>query len=302
MEELGVLVECFALGVQPSHAKTVAGPPRLAAGASVLDDGDAVWAMDEGLDDARRREGARVCAAQGACVSAFWRGEYERRAGRSWDAFYRRHGAAAYKDRHYLDAAWAGAFASERGLLVEVGCGCGNALLPALAAHPGWRGVAVDFAPAAIALLRARPDFDANRATAAVCDVVREPLPVQTQSADVCTCLFVLSALEPATRPRAVANMFAALRPGGAVLFRDYGRYDEAQLRYKPGRKLCDDFYVKQDGTRCFYFDLADVRACFADAGFAVKDLNFLCRQDANRAQRTRRRRVFVQGRFEKPG
>ena len=104
-----------------------------------------------------------------------------------------------------------------------------------------------------------------------------------------------------ATPEWAPAQAPLAPRVGGRVLFRDYGRYDEAQLRYKPGRKLAEHFYVKQDGTRCFYFDVADVRAAFEAAGFTVAALDFVCRQDANRATRTRRRRVFVQGTFEKP-
>lgn len=304
MEELALLVEwrgLVAAPVRERSRKTAAGPPCLGAGANVLDDGDAVWALDAGLDEDRRREGAAICARQGERVPAWWRGEYERRAGGAWDAFYKRHGDRAYSDRHWLDAAWGAAFARESGTVVEIGCGAGNALFPLLAARPGWRGVAVDFAPAALALLRARPDYDASRVDARVCDVSRDPLPVADGRADVVSCLFVLSAVEPASLAGVLAELRRALRVGGRVLFRDYGRYDEAQLRYKPGRKLATNFYVKQDGTRCFYFDVADVRAAFEAAGFTVAALDFVCRQDANRATRTRRRRVFVQGTFEKP-
>ena len=50
---------------------------------------------------------------------------------------------------------------------------------------------------------------------------------------DVVTMVFVLSALAPETHVAALRNAAAALRPGGLVLFRDYGLYDAAMLRFK---------------------------------------------------------------------
>ena len=51
---------------------------------------------------------------------------------------------------------------------------------------------------------------------------------------------------------------FQTLKPGGSLLFRDYGQYDYAMLRFAPGHKLADNFYVRQDGTRAFYFSLGE--------------------------------------------
>ena len=49
------------------------------------------------------------------------------------------------------------------------------------------------------------------------------------------------------------------------MLVRDYGLYDHAMLRFAPGHKLADSFYVRQDGTRAYYFSkgkLTVVESC----------------------------------------
>ncbi len=102
---------------------------------------------------------------------------------------------------------------------------------------------------------------------------------------DMIIIIFVMSALHPDEMAQAVKNVHRAsaipvlsgsplklynqmLNKGGRVLFRDYGRHDMAQLRFKAGRLLQDNFYIRGDKTRVYFFDLGE--RCPDDVKFAV--------------------------------
>lgn len=88
---------------------------------------------------------------------------------------------------------------------MQVGCGVGNAALPLLEQNPTAVVHACDFSATAVQLLRQAPEYASGRITAFVADLttddLREHLPAE--GVDLCTMLFVLSAIDPAHMPKA---------------------------------------------------------------------------------------------------
>ena len=108
------------------------------------------------------------------------------------------------------------------------------------------------------------------------------------------------------------------LRQGGMVLLRDYGIYDHAMLRFAPGHKISEYFYVRQDGTRAYYFSEGNViilgtnqygycalveklSELFTMAGYDVVENIYIHKETTNIKEGICVPRVFIQGKFIKP-
>lgn len=84
-------------------------------------------------------------------------------------------------------------------------------------------------------------------------------------------------------------------------MFRDYAVNDYAMLRFKETSKLSENFYVRQDGTRAYYFSVALLRTLFVDAGFEEEYCDYVHRNTVNKKEDLCVGRVFVQAKFVKP-
>jgi tRNAThr (cytosine32-N3)-methyltransferase len=233
---------------------------------------------------------AKIALQQAAPASPEQRVRSRQEAPQLWDAFYTRNENRFFKDRHWFAIEFPEIFELERRaaaadaadaemtcattapqpqpgakpVVWEVGCGAGNTLFPLLRDTQHLYVYGSDYSCVAVDVVQASPDYDTTRCQAFVYDITspEAPTPIAPGTVDIITCVFVLSALHPDTWAQAMHNLWTALKPGGMLLLRDYGRHDLAQLRFKGGRLLADNFYCRGDGTQVYFFtqqELADL-------------------------------------------
>ncbi|PSR93598.1 Methyltransferase-like protein [Actinidia chinensis var. chinensis] len=235
-------------------------------------------------------------------ISPFWKEKYEKDAKKYWDVFYKRHQNKFFKDRHYLDKEWGQYFSvAERKVILEVGCGAGNAIFPLIATYPDIFIHACDFSPRAVNLVKTHKDFMETRVNAFVCDLTADDLgkQISASSVDIVTMIFVLSAVSPEKMPLVLQNIKKVLKPNGYVLFRDYAIGDLAQERFNcKDQKISENFYVRGDGTRAFYFSDKFLMSLFNENGFDIEEHGLCCKQVENRSREIVMNRRWVQAVF----
>lgn len=171
--------------------------------------------------------------------------------------------------------------------------------------------------------MRNHEAYNTDHMQADVWDAAGEELPpgLEEGSVDVVIMIFIFSALNPRQWKQAVNNAYRLLKSGGEVCFRDYGRGDLAQVRFKKGRYLEENFYIRGDGTRVYFFEKDELASIWMGdaptvqdgqeiessedmtaptASFEVEKLDFDRRLLVNRAKKLKMYRCWIQGRFIK--
>lgn len=258
-------------------------------------------------------------------VSDFDKERFNAQPEKWWDKFYSNNATNFFKDRKWLvqefpvlgEVTKAGYGPMT---ILEVGAGAGNTAFPLLGMNENQelRLHACDYSKKAIEVIRAQEAYTSQQKPvlqADVWDVAAQSLPpgLDAGSADLVLMIFIFSALSPEQWRQAVRNIFNLLKPGGEVLFRDYGRGDLAQVRFKKSRYLDENFYVRGDGTRVYFFEEDELRSIWEgntssedaeDEGvvsFQVVDLAVDRRMLVNRQRKLKMYRCWMQGRFRKP-
>ncbi|XP_067825208.1 tRNA N(3)-methylcytidine methyltransferase METTL2 [Heptranchias perlo] len=206
-------------------------------------------------------------------------------------------------DTELSDTGYTGSSATFR--ILEVGCGVGNTVFPILQTNndPGLFVYCCDFSNTAVELVEMNSSYDQSRCLAFVHDLCdpQANYPMPDESLDIIILIFVLSAIHPDKMQAVVKRLSQLLKPGGMILFRDYGRYDMAQLRFKKGRCLSENFYVRGDGTRVYFFTQGGLDDLFTSAGLE-KVQNLVDRRlQVNRGKQLTMYRVWIQCKYCKP-
>lgn len=243
-----------------------------------------------------------------ALVSAFKQQKLEKEAQKNWDLFYKRNSTNFFKDRHWTTREFeelrsCREYEGQKLTLLEAGCGVGNCLFPLLEEDLNLFAYAYDFSPRAVDYVKQHPLYNAERCKVFQCDLTRDDLldHVPPESVDAVTLIFVLSAVHPEKMRLVLLNVYKVLKPGRSVLFRDYGLNDHAMLRFKAGSKLGENFYVRQDGTRSYFFTDEFLAQLFVDAGYEEVVNEYVFRETVNKKEGLCVPRVFLQSKFRKP-
>ncbi|KAM0335730.1 hypothetical protein ACHAQA_000780 [Verticillium albo-atrum] len=295
-------------------------------GSRLLNEGDDVYEFNAWdhveTDDAYKEYSEQQFEMQRQSpVSDFDKNRFNTNPARMWDLFYKNNTANFFKNRKWLQQEFPilGEVTKEDAgpaVILEIGAGAGNTAFPVLATNknPDLKVHACDYSKKAVEVMRGHEEYDTKYMQADVWDVTSDELPpgLGEESVDVAVLVFIFSALNPNQWQKAVENVHRLLKPGGQVCFRDYGRGDLAQVRFKKGRYLDENFYVRGDGTRVYFFELDELKTIWkgvvageGETGsskelFEIEDLGVDRRMLVNRARKLRMYRCWMQGKFKK--
>ncbi|KAI9884641.1 MAG: hypothetical protein M1823_003561 [Watsoniomyces obsoletus] len=215
-----------------------------------------------------------------------------------WNKFYQHHTSNFFKDRKWLAQEFPILHDVTRPdgpnvTILEVGAGAGNTAFPIMMfnENPRLRLHACDFSKKAVELMRSDERMCGGDGTgmkgmkgmmrADVWDVASPSPPVSSKSqeteqdpslppglkessVDIILLIFIFSALSPTQWQAAIHNLYRLLKKGGRILFRDYARGDLAQIRFRKGRLMEENFYVRGDGTRVYFFEKKELEGLFS--------------------------------------
>uniref|UniRef100_A0A1I8BS88 tRNA N(3)-methylcytidine methyltransferase n=1 Tax=Meloidogyne hapla TaxID=6305 RepID=A0A1I8BS88_MELHA len=227
----------------------------------------------------------------------------EKDAQKNWDRFYKRNSSNFFKDRNWtkkeIELLCGDVSLNENLLFLDAGCGCGNTIFPLTKSFPQWSFYGVDFSKNAISLLEKRAEELDVSVQVRVFDLTSENIQeLNLPQMDIISLVFVLSTISKEGQKNVIKNIKKILKPGGSVIVRDYGAFDHAMTRFGRNSKIDERFYVRQDGTRAYYFLKEELISIFEEFGYSTSKCIYVHRTTENIKEGINFERTFVEGRF----
>lgn len=223
---------------------------------------------------------------------------------KNWEKFYKFNKTNFFKDRHYILEEFLELKNDKRDkiTLLDMGCGVGNSFYPLLVRLPNLYINAFDFSKRAINMSKTHPMYEKEKYRINVydLDLVKDDIP--NKNNDYGILMFVLSAIKPEEHERVVEKISKVINKGGILYFRDYARYDMAQIRFAKRKKnrVGDNLYMRKDKTLSYFFDKNEIENLFKKYGFSIVNSNLICRLIENRKENKKMHRLWLQIKFKK--
>ena len=208
---------------------------------------------------------------------------------KNWEKFYKFNKTNFFKDRHYILEEFLELKNDKRDkiTLLDMGCGVGNSFYPLLVRLPNLYINAFDFSKRAINMSKTHPMYEKEKYRINVydLDLVKDDIP--NKNNDYGILMFVLSAIKPEEHEKVVEKISKVINKGGILYFRDYARYDMAQIRFAKRKKnrVGDNLYMRKDKTLSYFFDKNEIENLFKKYGFSIVNSNLICRLIENRKE-----------------
>ena len=223
---------------------------------------------------------------------------------KNWEKFYKFNKTNFFKDRHYILEEFLELKNDKRDkiTLLDMGCGVGNSFYPLITRLPNLYVNAFDFSKRAVNMAKTHPMYEKekHRINLYDLDLVKDEIP--NKNNDYGILMFVLSAIKPEEHEKVVEKISKVINKDGILYFRDYARYDMAQIRFAKRKKnrVGDNLYMRKDKTLSYFFDKEEIENLFKKFNFEVKDSKLICRVIENRKDNKKMHRLWLQIKFIK--
>lgn len=185
---------------------------------------------------------------------------------------------------------------------LDIGCGVGNSFYPLIEKKDQLIVKGFDISQKAVEMAKTHKLYNKDRIELIQLDIVKNDIPDNFKAADYGILMFVLSAIIPKDHLLVVKKIYDAMSDNGILYFRDYARYDMAQIRFSQRKKnkVEENLYIRHDKTLAYYFEKEEIENLFKLVGFQIVDSKLICRMIENRKDNKKMHRLWLQIKLKK--